>query len=419
MRGSKLRYLEKWVSKGAFMGSGFDKDRLQRVVELCDRYVNDGKFSCAQVQIAHRGSVALRYTVGSADLESGASLREDAIFRIYSMTKPITSIALMQLYEKGLFILEDPVAKYIPAFANPQVLVGGSYLNPVTRPAQTELTIRDMLLHTSGLTYGFHYSNNLDKMYRYKKIAGAAEGADGTLEEKINELATLPLLFDPGTAWNYSMSTDVCGRLIEVLSGKGLDEYLEEHVLGPAGMNDTGFCVREGQADRFTSNYAFTPKDQLMLIDPASESPYLAQPLFLSGGGGLVSTIDDYQRFVDMLLNGGEIDGKRIIGRHTLDFMTLNHLPGGATLNDLGQSTFTETAMEGMGFGLGFSVLVNPAANAALGSVGEFAWGGAASTRFWVDPLEEITCVFMTQFMPSSHYPIRRELKAVVYQALK
>ena len=207
------------------MSSGFDKGRLQRVVELCDRYVSDGKFPCAQVQIAHRGSVALRHTVGSADIESGASLREDAIFRIYSMTKPITSIGLMQLYEKGLLILEDPVAKYIPAFADPQVLVGGSYLNPVTRPAQTELTIRDMLLHTSGLTYGFHYSNNLDKMNRYKKIAGAAEGADGTLEDKINELATLPLLFDPGTAWNYSMSTDVCGRLIEVISGKGLDEY--------------------------------------------------------------------------------------------------------------------------------------------------------------------------------------------------
>ena len=215
------------------------------------------------------------------------------------------------------------------------------------------------------------------------------------------------------------MSTDVCGRLIEVISGKGLDEYLEENVLGPVGMNDTGFYVKEGKGDRFTSNYAITPKDPLMSIDPASESPYLTQPLFLSGGGGLVSTIDDYQRFVDMLLNGGELDGNRIIGRHTLDFMTLNHLPGGATLNDLGQSTFTETAMEGMGFGLGFSVLVNPAANAALGSVGEFAWGGAASTRFWVDPLEEITCVFMTQFMPSSHYPIRRELKAVVYQALK
>ncbi len=400
------------------MTSGFDEGRLQRVAELCDRYVDTGKFPCAQVQIAHRGSVALRHTAGSADLESELPLRDDAIFRIYSMTKPITSIGLMQLYEKGLFILEDPVEKYIPSFANPQVLVGGSYLKPVTRPAQTELTVRDMLLHTSGLTYGFHYSNNLDKMYRHRKIAGAAEGADGTLEEKVDQIAELPLLFDPGTAWNYSMSTDVCGRLIEVISGQGLEQYLNENVLLPLGMNDTGFYVEEQNAHRFTSNYAITPKDPLTRIDPAEESPYLNKPIFLSGGGGLVSTIDDYQRFVDMLLNGGESKGNRIIGRHTLEFMTLNHLPGGVTLNELGQSTFTETAMEGMGFGLGFSVLVNPAANAALGSVGEFAWGGAASTRFWVDPLEEITCIFMTQFMPSSHYPIRRELKAVVYQAL-
>ena len=404
------------------MSLGFDEKRLQRVAELCDRYVEGGKFPCAQVQLAHQGNVAFRYTTGWADIESKAALREDAIFRIYSMTKPITSIGLMQLYEKGEFILEDPVAKYIPAFADPQVLAGGSYLNPVTRPAQTELTIRDMLLHTSGLTYGFHYSNNLDKMYRDSKFASiwGRKGDDlETLEETANKLGEMPLLFDPGTSWNYSMSTDVCGRLIEVISGKGLDEYLEEHVLGPLGMDDTGFYVENAKHGRFTSNYAITSKDPLTRIDSVEDSPYLEPQLFLSGGGGMVSTTDDYQRFVDMLINGGELEGERVIGRHTLDFMTLNHLPGGATLNELGQSTFTETAMEGMGFGLGFSVLVNPAANAALGSAGEFAWGGAASTRFWVDPLEEITCVFMTQFMPSSHYPIRRELKAVVYQALK
>ncbi|MBG02179.1 MAG: serine hydrolase [Acidimicrobiaceae bacterium] len=404
------------------MSLGFDEGRLQRVAELCDRYVDGGKFPCAQVQLSHQGNVAFRYTTGWSDIESKNPLREDAIFRIYSMTKPITSIGLMQLYEKAEFILEDPVAKYLPAFADPQVLVGGSYLNPVTRPAQTELTIRDMLLHTSGLTYGFHYSNNLDKMYRESKFAsiwGKKGDEIETLEETTNKLGEMPLLFDPGTSWNYSMSTDVCGRLIEVISGRALDEYLEEHVLGPLGMDDTGFYVKDANNGRFTSNYAITPKSPLTRIDAAEDSPYLEPQVFLSGGGGMVSTTDDYQRFVDMLINGGELEGERVIGRHTLDFMTLNHLPGGVTLNELGQSTFTETAMEGMGFGLGFSVLVNPAANAALGSVGEFAWGGAASTRFWVDSLEKITCVFMTQFMPSSHYPIRRELKAAVYQALK
>jgi len=276
-------------------------------------------------------------------------------------------------------------------------------------------------MHTSGLTYGFHFSNNLDKMYRKSKfgsIWGQKGDAIQTLEETANKLGEMPLLFDPGTSWNYSMSTDICGRLIEVISGQNLDEYLTKNITEPLGMIDTGFHVEEEKSNRFTSNYAITPENPLTKIDDASSSDYLKPARFLSGGGGMVSTTDDYQRFVSMLLRGGELHGERIIGRHTLEFMTMNHLPGGVTLNDLGQSTFTETAMEGMGFGLGFSVLENPAANAALGSKGEFAWGGAASTRFWVDPVEEVTCIFMTQFMPSSYYPIRRELKATVYQAL-
>ena len=401
------------------MGLGFDVSRLQRVVELCDRYVDSGKFPCAQVQITFGGKVELRYTTGMADVETSSPLSEDAIFRIYSMTKPITSVGLMQLYERGKFILEDQVGDYIPSFLNPQVLIGGSLHKPVTRPAQTNLTIRDLLLHTSGLTYGFHYSNNLDKMYRRAKLGGAVEGSEMSLAEGVDRIGELPLLFDPGTAWNYSMSTDVCGRLIEVISGQGLDEYLRENITEPLGMTDTAFHVEDAKRSRFTSNYAIMPTAPLTRIDAAERSAYLQQPIFLSGGGGMVSTTDDYQRFADMLMNGGEADGERVIGRHTLEFMTLNHLPGGVTLNDLGQSTFTETAMEGMGFGLGFSVLVDPAANAALGSEGEFAWGGAASTRFWVDPFERVTCIFMTQFMPSSHYPIRRELKAAVYQALR
>jgi CubicO group peptidase (beta-lactamase class C family) len=401
------------------MGLGFEESRLQRVVELCDGYVNKGKLPCAQVQIAHQGKVGLRYTAGMADIESASELRDDAIFRIYSMTKPITSIGLMQLYERSEFILEDPVENYLPSFANPQVLIGGSLHKPVTRPAQTKLTIRDLLIHTSGLTYGFHFSNNLDKMYRKAKLGNVGDGLNTSLAESVDKMAKLPLLFDPGTAWNYSMSTDVCGRLIEVISGHNLDDYLRDNVTEPLGMADTGFYVDAAKSHRFTSNYAITPKNPLTRIDTATESMYLQQPTFLSGGGGLVSTTDDYQRFVDMLMNGGELDGERVIGRNTLEFMTLNHLPGGVTLNDLGQSTFTETAMEGMGFGLGFSVLVDPAANAALGSQGEFAWGGAATTGFWVDPVEEVSCVFMTQFMPSSHYPIRRQLKAAVYQALR
>ena len=405
------------------MGGGFNSERLNRVVALCDRYVNDGKFPCAQVQIAHKGEIVLRHTVGKSDIETDRELSENAIFRIYSMTKPLTSIALMQLYEQGHFILEDKIEKYLPEFSNPQVLVGGSYLSPVLRPAQTPLTVRDMLMHTSGLTYAFHFSNNLDKMYRHSNLGSIALRSNDeempNLEETVKRLSAMPLLFDPGTSWNYSMSTDVCGRLVEVLSGLSLDEYILENITEPLGMVDTAFSVDSRNIDRFTSNYAYTETNPLTKIDDWSASPYLERPVFLSGGGGLVSTTDDYQRFATMLLQGGESDGVRVIGQRTLEFMASNHLPNRATLNDFGQSTFSETAMEGMGFGLGFSVLEDPIANAALGSKGEFAWGGAASTRFWVDPKEEITCIFMTQFMPSSFYPIRRELKAAVYQAIK
>ncbi|MEO0493033.1 MAG: serine hydrolase domain-containing protein [Actinomycetota bacterium] len=398
--------------------AGFDSQRLAQVAALADRYVADGKLAGAQVQVAHRSEVALRHTVGRADVASDRPLGDDAIYRIYSMTKPITSIALMQLYEQGRVLLEDPVSDYIPAFADMQVFLGGTPTDPQLRPAQTVMTVKDVLTHASGLTYGFFFQNNVDAMYREDGL-GNFQLPGYTLEEGMERLGAKPLVFDPGTAWNYSMSTDVCGRLVEVISGMGLDAYFAEHVTGPLGMVDTAFHVPAEKAERFTSNYAVTPSDPLMTVDRFDASPYLSPPVFLSGGGGLVGTVDDYQRFVDMLLNGGELDGQRIIGRKTLEYMTLNHLPEGKTLNELGQSLFSEAAMDGMGFGLGFSSLVDPARNGAMSSFGEFAWGGAASTAFWVDPVEEVTCVFMTQVMPSSFYPLRRELKATVYQALR
>lgn len=398
--------------------AGFDSQRLASVSALVDRYVAEGKLAGAQVQVAYRGEVALRHTVGRADVASDRPLGDDAIYRIYSMTKPITSIALMQLYEQGQVLLEDPVSAYIPEFAEMQVFTGGTPTAPKVRPAQTAMTVKDVLTHASGLTYGFFFQNNLDAMYREDGL-GDFQLPDYTLEEGMRRLATKPLAFDPGTAWNYSMSTDVCGRLVEVISGMGLDEYFAEHITSPLGMVDTAFHVPADKKHRFTSNYALTPEDPLATFDSFDASPYLSPPVFLSGGGGLVGTVDDYQRFVDMLLNGGELDGRRIIGRKTLEYMTINHLPEGKTLNELGQSLFSEAVMEGMGFGLGFSTLVDPARNGAVSSGGEFAWGGAASTAFWVDPAEEITCVFMTQLMPSSSYPLRRELKATVYQALR
>lgn len=405
------------------MSSGFDLNRLNRVVDLCNRYVEESKIPCAQVQVAHGGNVVLRHTTGMADIESAAPLMDDAIFRIYSMTKPITSIALMQLYEQGKFLLEDPVEKFLPSYKNPVVLLGGSLFKPELRPAETVMTIRDLLTHTSGLTYGFHFQNNLDQMYRDKKLGGPLTGgegrADASLEEAIDIMGGLPLLFDPGTAWNYSMSTDVCGRLIEVIGDCKFDDYLEKNIFSPLGMIDTGFLVPQDKIHRFTSTYILNESGALEVTDPAQNSPYQKERLFLSGGGGLVSTTDDYQRFVDMLSNEGAADGNQIIGRRTLELMTMNHLPQGKLLNEVGRSTFSETALAGMGFGLGFSVLMDSAANAGLGTIGEFAWGGAASTRFWVDPVEKVSCIFMTQFMPSGYYPIRRELTTSVYQAIK
>ena len=385
---------------------------------LVDRYVAEGKLAGAQVQVAHRGEVALRHTAGCPDVASDRPLGDDAICRIYSMTKPLTSIALMQLYEQGRALLEDPVSESIPEFAEMHVFVGGTPAAPQVRPAQTVMTVKDVLTHASGLTYGFFFQNNLDAMYREDGL-GNFQLPDYTLEEGMRCLAAKPLAFDPGTAWNYSMSTDVCGRLVEVISGMGLDEYFAQHVTGPLGMVDTAFHVPADRAHRFTSNNQVTPGDPRATLDSFGASRYLSPPVFLSGRGGLVGTVDDYQRFVDMLLNGGELDNQRIIGRKTLEYMTINHLPEGKTLNELGQSLFSEAVMEGMGFGLGFSTLVDPARNGAVSSGGEFAWGGAASTAFWVDPAEEITCVFMTQLMPSSSYPLRRELKATVYQALR
>jgi len=259
--------------------SGFDGERIKRVAELADRYVEAGKLPGAQVQVAHKGEIALRHTVGHADVAAGRELRDDAIYRIYSMTKPITSIALMQLYEQGLFMLEDPVERFLPEFADAEVLVGGNLQRPMTRPAQTTMTVKDVLCHTSGLTYGFFYQNNLDAMYREHSL-GDFGLPEVDLATATKTLASLPLQFDPGTAWNYSMSTDVCGRLVEVISGHPLDEYISAHITRPLGMVDAGFHVPADDRERFTTNYAFTPQNPMAAFDPWDKSRYLEPALF-------------------------------------------------------------------------------------------------------------------------------------------
>ncbi len=396
---------------------GFDSDRLDRIGALGRSYVDRGKLPCAVVQVARKGQVVYHDQYGSADVEAGRPISDDSIFRIYSMTKPITSVGLMQLYEQGRVLLEHPIAKFLPEFADMSVWAGGSTQKPQTRPAGRDITVRDVLTHTSGLTYGFHHQHPVDAIYRRNKL-GDFSRPDYDLATGIERLAGLPLLFEPGSAWNYGMSTDVCGRLIEVISGQALDHYLDEHVCAPLGMADTAFSVDTTDLARMTANYMPTA-DGMTMLDKAEGTSYRHRPDFLGGGGGLVSTLADYQRFCDMLLAGGTLDGTRVIGRKTLEYMTRNHLPGGSLLNDLGQSTFTESVMEGTGFGLGFSVVVDPAASGAVTSPGVYGWGGAASTAFWVDPVEELTVIFLTQLLPSNTYPIRRQLQAAVYQALR
>lgn len=398
--------------------ASFDESRLDRIGAVGRRYVDDGKFPCSVVQVANADGVVYRDAYGWADVEDERPIDFDSIFRIYSMTKPITSIVLMQLYEEGRLLLEDPVELHLPDLADPRVMVGGSDQAPITRPALRSISIKDLLTHTSGLTYGFFRQTPLDARYRDQGLGDFAL-PDYSLAEGVRRLGEQPLLFDPGTAWNYSMSTDVCGAVVEAITGQTLAQAMSERVLEPLEMFETGFSVPDGSIGRFCSLYAPRPGDgSLMKIEKAEKSSYLTPPAFLSGGGGLVSTIGDYQKFCSMLLANGVGNGNRIIGRRTLEYMATNHLPGGRLLNELGQSLFAEVAMDGMGFGLGFSVIEDPADNGSLCSPGEFAWGGAASTAFWVDPVEQLTAVFMTQLLPSSTYPIRRELRGAVYQAL-
>jgi len=343
-------------------------------------------------------------------------MRPDTIFRIYSMTKPLTSTAIMMLYEEGRFQLDDPISKFIPAFANPRVYAGGSRGKIETMPAEREINFRDLLTHTSGLTYGFMESNPVDALYRSKTSGVDFQTGDTSLKDIVERLATFPLIAQPGKAWNYSVATDVLGYLVEVISGQPFQTYLKEKVLNPLGMVDTDFHVPADKHERFAANYQAGPGGKLELIDDPGKSRYLAPRKVNSGGGGLVSTAADYLRFCRFMLNKGELDGTRLLGRKTVELMTMNHLKG--DMADMGMPRFSESTYYGVGFGLGFSVTIDPAKAHILGSPGEYAWGGAASTAFWCDPKEDMAVVLLTQLMPSSTYPIRRELRVLTYQAI-
>ena len=381
---------------------------------LKEQYVEPGKYVGTLTLVARKGEIAYLDALGFMDRENKKAMQEDAIFSIYSMSKPITSIALMQLYEKSLFRLDDPIHWHIPSWRNLRVYESGLYPNFLTSRPKRHMTIRDLLSHMSGLTYDFMLRTNVDAAYRKTKLQ-----ATGDLQAMIDTLAQLPLEFSPGDQWNYSVSTDVCGYLVEHFSGMKLDKYFQKHIFDPLGMEDTGFSCAKEKVDRLASLYEQHPKKGPVLVDPGgAKTARVKKRKMLSGGGGLLSTMSDYYRFCSMLLNQGELDGTRIIGRKTLAMMASNHLPDGRDLTEMSQSAFSETTYQGVGFGLGFSVILDPVKTQSLTDVGEYGWGGAASTVFWVNPKEEMVVIFLTQLLPSSTYQVRRELRSLVYSSL-
>jgi CubicO group peptidase (beta-lactamase class C family) len=395
---------------------GIDGTRLQRVDSHFRRYVDDGRLAGWTIAFARRGRVVHLSHYGLADIEAQRPVADDTIWRIYSMTKPITSVAALMLVERGALELTDPVSRYIPAFADARVYVGGSAAKPGTVAATEPVRVWHLLTHTAGLTYGWHHAHAVDEMYRAKGFEfGAPRGMD--LAAACDVWAGLPLLFQPGTEWNYSVATDVLGRVVEVASGQSLDAFFTEHIFGPLGMQDTAFSVAPDDHDRLAALYVSSP-DGGLARNSAMGDAATRTPTFLSGGGGLVSTAADYHRFTQMLARGGELDGNRLLGPHTVAYMTRNHLPGGADLDQVGRPIFAESPYRGVGFGFGFSVVADAAAGKALTHEGEYAWGGLASTAFWVDPAAEVTALFFTQLMPSSTYPIRPQLRTLLNQAL-
>ena len=383
---------------------GFVSDRLARIPAFIQaNYLDNGKLPFASVLVGRGDDIALQWSSGVA---------EDAIFRIASMTKPITSVAFMQLVERGLVALTDPVTKYIPEFAQLGVFVGGGGNVPfMTRAPKTQMRVIDLLRHTAGFTYSFQEQGNIDAAYRKTDVESWTKN---TSQSVIDTLAQIPLEFDPGTQWNYSVATDILGILVERISGLSLPEYFQTHIFTPLGMTDSFFQVPADKAARIPEGFAFDPETKMKLIDKAgADSMWAKGWSFNSGGGGLASSVADYYRFCRMLLNGAQI-----LSPKTIELMTANHIPGGQDLTQMSKSLFSEAEMAGIGFGLGFATTIDSAATLTPCSTGDFYWGGMYSTAFFVDPVEDIIMIFMTQLLPSTTYPVRREIKTMIYSAL-
>ena len=400
---------------------GLDAQRLQRIDRHFARYVDDGRLPGWLVAVSRRGRMAHVSCHGSRDLQAGLPVEPDTLWRIYSMTKPVTSVAAMILCEEGAFELSDPVSNFIPAFAGVRVYAGGSDQRQVTVPAAEPVRIWHLLTQTSGLTYGFLRVHPVDALYRAAGFEWSVPaGVD--LATACETWAGFPLLFRPGTEWNYSVATDVLGRVVEVAAGQRLDEFFAARILGPLGMTDTAFYVSDESAGRLAALYTPAADGTTARLDSLGRVP--RQPARLnSGGAGLLSTAADYHRFLHMLLDtpgspAGELDGIRLLGPRTVGYMARNHLPGGLDLETFGRPLFAESQFAGVGFGLGFGVVIDPVRTRMVCSEGELTWGGAASTGFWIDQREELAVAFYTQLLPSSTYRIRPQLRQLVYQAL-
>jgi CubicO group peptidase (beta-lactamase class C family) len=394
--------------------------RLRRIGSWLDGLVDDGKLAGASVSLMRCGVLAYAKVAGMADIARGLPMAADTLFRIKSMTKPLTAVAALTLYEEGRFQLDDPLSRFLPCFANQRVALGGSPDRIETVPAMREATMRDLLTHTAGLTYGFIGKTATDAMYRAHGVDFQldsplrAGSPTASLTDMVKRAAAMPLLAQPGEQWNYSIASDVLGHLVAMLSDTDLPTAMRERVTVPLGMNDTTFTVPTNKLSRFAAHYGTGP-DALVLLDDPLSSRFATVPSLHSGGGGLISTAPDYHRFCQMLLNGGVLDGVRLLGRKTVELMTANHLP-----SDIARAgtPFQEDASHGVGFGLGVSVMLDPVAAQVIGSPGEFGWIGSASTAFWVDPTEDLAVVFLAQLTPDWTLPLRRELRVLVYQAL-
>ena len=396
---------------------GMSAERLERIGVRMRRFIDDGKIPGTVTLIARRGKVVHFEANGRRDVERDLPMQKDTIFRLYSQTKPVTGAAVMMLFEEGHFLLSDPISKYLPEYSDMRVHVEG--LEPSEYPpAATQITIHHLLTHTSGLTYGF-FPTPVGQMYEEAGMSRTAGTIQG-LAAWSNRLAELPLVAEPGTQWNYSVGMDVLGRLVEVVSGKRFGDFLQERIFDPLEMIDTGFHVPARKIERFAANYSPSPTGGITLTDDPRASPYSRPPDIEMGGGGLVGTVGDYLRFAQMLANKGELGGKRILGRKTVEFMTSDHLTP-----DLPDEPLTSLfgflgggRAWGVGFGITGSVVTNSATSGIPASIGTYSWGGAATTHFWVDHTEELVGMVHTQLVPDGTYPLRELMQILTYQAI-